>query len=62
LPRPKRDSSPVSGSSSMAAAAWDPPPDRSLAVLFTDGPLRGHDGTQASALGKRLLDMVERGL
>jgi hypothetical protein len=46
----------------MAAAAWDPPPDRSLAVLFTDGPLRGHDGTQASALGKRLLDMVERGL
>jgi AcrR family transcriptional regulator len=33
-----------------------------LAVLFIDGPLRGQDHTQTSALGERLLDMVERGL
>jgi hypothetical protein len=45
----------------MAAAAWDPPPDRSLAVLFIEGQLRGQDRTQTSALGDRLLDMDERG-
>jgi hypothetical protein len=31
-------------------------------VLPTDCSLLAHDGTQASPLGKRLLDMVERGL
>jgi hypothetical protein len=46
----------------MAAVAWDPPPDRSLAVLFIEGPLRGQDHTQTRGLGERMLDMVERGL
>jgi hypothetical protein len=33
-----------------------------VGFLYTAGPRRAHDGTQASPLGKRLLDMVERGL
>ena len=33
-----------------------------LAMLLIDGPLRGLDGAQARAVGRRLLDMVERGL
>jgi hypothetical protein len=33
-----------------------------LAVLFTDGPLRSLTDAQRSAIGKRLVDMVEKGL
>lgn len=33
-----------------------------LALLFTDGPLRRMPSAQREALGKRLLDMVEKGL
>ena len=33
-----------------------------LAMLLIDGPLRGLDRTQAQDAGRRLLDMVERGL
>lgn len=33
-----------------------------LAMLLIDGPLRGLDGAQARDVGRRLLDMVERGL
>lgn len=33
-----------------------------LATLLIDGPLRAFDDTQAAAMGRRLLDMVEQGL
>jgi len=33
-----------------------------LAVLFTDGPLRGLTDAQRSTVGKRVVDMVEKGL
>jgi AcrR family transcriptional regulator len=33
-----------------------------LAVLFTDGPLRNLTDAQRSAVGKRVVDMVEKGL
>jgi AcrR family transcriptional regulator len=33
-----------------------------LAVLFTDGPLRSLTDAQRSAVGKRLVEMVEKGL
>jgi hypothetical protein len=33
-----------------------------LAVLFTDGPLRSLTPAQRSAVGKRVVDMVEKGL
>lgn len=33
-----------------------------LATLLIDGPLRVFDDTQAAAMGRRLLDMVEHGL
>ena len=33
-----------------------------LAMLLIDGPLRGLDHTQTQDIGRRLLDMVERGL
>jgi AcrR family transcriptional regulator len=33
-----------------------------LAVLFTDGPLRSLTDAQRSAVGKRVVDMVEKGL
>jgi hypothetical protein len=33
-----------------------------LAVLFTDGPLRSLTEAQRTAVGKRVVDMVEKGL
>ena len=33
-----------------------------LAMLLIDGPLRGLDPAQTQDAGRRLLDMVERGL
>ncbi|MBA3793002.1 MAG: WHG domain-containing protein, partial [Rubrobacter sp.] len=33
-----------------------------LAMLLIDGPLRGLDHAQAQDVGRRLVDMVERGL
>ena len=33
-----------------------------LAMLALDGPLRGLDHVQITAIGQRLIDMVERGL
>ena len=35
---------------------------RGLAILLTDGPLRGLTPAERDAIGQRLLDMVEKGL
>jgi hypothetical protein len=40
--------------------AW--PSVHGLAALFTDGPLRSLTDAQRSIVGKRLVDMVEKGL
>ncbi|CAA9436496.1 MAG: Transcriptional regulator, AcrR family [uncultured Rubrobacteraceae bacterium] len=40
--------------------AW--PAVHGLAMLLIDGPLRGLDPARADEVGRRLIDMVERGL
>ena len=35
---------------------------RGLAILLTDGPLRGLTPAERDVIGQRLLDMVEKGL
>jgi hypothetical protein len=54
------DALPVERRAGAEYLAWSAV--RGLAILLTDGPLRGLTPAERDAIGQRLLDMVEKGL